>query len=90
MRIPIQGFDAQKLINLQLEKIYVIDQKIPIYLSLGIHIGHPSYRRRLQPSTENIQHFKRSLFNTPSSVRPSDSSVTEDAGTEPRTGLLQV
>jgi hypothetical protein len=29
-----------------------------IYLSLGHHKGRPSYRRNLQPSKENIQHFK--------------------------------
>jgi hypothetical protein len=29
-----------------------------IYLFLGFHIGRPSYRRSLQPSKENIQHFK--------------------------------
>ncbi len=32
--------------------------KIAIYLSLGLHKGHPSYRRSLLPSKENIQHFK--------------------------------
>ncbi len=32
--------------------------KIAIYLSLGLHKGRPSYRRSLQPSKENIQHFK--------------------------------
>jgi hypothetical protein len=34
------------------------DLKIAIYLSLGLHKGGPSYRRSLQPSKENIQHFK--------------------------------
>ncbi len=29
-----------------------------IYLLLGLHNGRPSYRRSLQPSKENIQHFK--------------------------------
>jgi hypothetical protein len=29
-----------------------------IYLSLGLHKGRPSCRRSLQPSKENIQHFK--------------------------------
>jgi hypothetical protein len=29
-----------------------------IYLSLDLHKGLPSYRRSLQPSIENIQHFK--------------------------------
>jgi hypothetical protein len=32
--------------------------KIGIYLSLGLHKGRPSFRRSLQPSKENIQHFK--------------------------------
>jgi hypothetical protein len=59
--------------------------KNAIYLSLGLHKERPSYRRSIQPSTENIQHFKRTLFNTPLSVRPSDSSVSEDARTGPRT-----
>jgi hypothetical protein len=31
--------------------------KIAIYLSLGLFKGRPSYRRSLQPSKENIQHF---------------------------------
>ncbi len=29
------------------------------YLSLGLHKRHPSYRGSLQPSKENIQHFKK-------------------------------
>jgi hypothetical protein len=33
--------------------------KIAIYISLGLHKGHPSYRRSFQLSKENIQHFKR-------------------------------
>ncbi len=32
--------------------------KIAIYLSQVHHKGRPSYRRSLQPSKENIQHFK--------------------------------
>ncbi len=32
--------------------------KIAIYLSLDLHKGRPSYRRSLQPSQENIQHFE--------------------------------
>ncbi len=32
--------------------------KIAIFLSLGLNKGRPSYRRSLQPSKENIQHFK--------------------------------
>jgi hypothetical protein len=34
------------------------DKKIAIYLFLGLHKGHPSYKRSLQASKENIQHFK--------------------------------
>ncbi len=33
--------------------------KIAIYLSLGLHKERPSYRRSLQLSKENIQHFKK-------------------------------
>jgi hypothetical protein len=31
--------------------------KIAIYFSPGLHQGRPNYRRRIQPSKENIQHF---------------------------------
>jgi hypothetical protein len=47
------------------QKIFIIFfklnfSKIAIYLSLGLHKGHPSYRKSLQPSTkENIQHLKK-------------------------------
>jgi hypothetical protein len=59
IRIRIQGFDDQKIKKipgkLQLKKIgYFFDKK----LSLGLHKGHTSYRRSLQPSKKNIQHFK--------------------------------
>ncbi len=37
--------------------------KIAIYLSLGLHKGSPSCRRSLQPSKENIQHFKTKIYN---------------------------
>ncbi len=33
-------------------------KKISIYSSLGFHEGRPSYKKGLQPSKENIQHFK--------------------------------
>jgi hypothetical protein len=54
--IRIQGFDEQKFEkNYNWEKIkYFFLSKIAIYLSLGLHKGHPSYRRRLQPSKENF------------------------------------
>jgi hypothetical protein len=55
--VRIQGFDDKKLNNenLQLEIFFI---KIAIYLSLGLLKGCPSYRRSLQPSRENIRHFK--------------------------------
>jgi hypothetical protein len=38
--------------------------KIVLYLLLGLHKGRPSSRRSLQPSKENIQHFKTRNFLT--------------------------
>ncbi len=50
--IRIQGCNDQKLEkNLQLKKN-------TIYLSLGLHKERLSYRRSIQLSKENIQHFK--------------------------------
>ncbi len=57
--IHIQGFDDQKLGKITAKKNFIFFwSKIAIYLSLGLHIGRPSHRRSLQPSKENIQHFK--------------------------------
>jgi hypothetical protein len=56
--IRIQVFDDQKLIKFAAEKRLFFISKTTIYLSLGLHKGFPSYRRSLQPSKENIQHFK--------------------------------
>ncbi len=39
-----------------------LDQKLIIYLSLGLHKERPSYRRGLQLSKEAIQHFKTWTF----------------------------
>ncbi len=41
--------------KIQLEKIFIFE----IFFSLGLLKGHSSYRRSLQPSKENIQHFKK-------------------------------
>jgi hypothetical protein len=55
---PDPGFD-KNCKNLQLEKNLIFFwSKIVIYLSLGLHNGHPSSRRSLQPSKGNIQSFK--------------------------------
>jgi hypothetical protein len=58
--IRIQGFDDQKCKKFTAKKIkFVLDQKLQFfYLSLGLQKGRPSYRRSLQPSKENNQHFK--------------------------------
>jgi hypothetical protein len=58
--IQIQGFDDLKLKKKIQQKIFHIFfwSKIAIYFSQGLHKGRPSYRRSLQPSKENIQHFK--------------------------------
>jgi hypothetical protein len=44
--------------TLQMKKNAVFLSKTATYLSIGLHKGRPSYRRSLQPSKENIQHFK--------------------------------
>ncbi len=51
--IRIQGLNDQKL-----GKIYSKKNNLTIYLTLGLHKGSPSYKRSLQLSKENIQHFK--------------------------------
>jgi hypothetical protein len=58
--IRIRGFDDQKLKKYTAEKfIYIFfGSKIAIYFFLALYKGRPSYRRSLQPSKENIQHFK--------------------------------
>ncbi len=61
--IPIQlGYRVFMIENLKkftaLNKIFFFFIKIAIYLSLSLHKGCLSYRRSLQPSKENIQHFK--------------------------------
>ncbi len=60
------GFDDLKFKkNLQLEIYFSFSwSKFAIYLSLGLHKGRTSYRRSLQPSKENIQHFKTWKFCT--------------------------
>ncbi len=56
LRIRIQHF---KWIRIQGFKKKIQLTKIAIYLFLSLHKGRPSYRRSLQPSKENIQHFKK-------------------------------
>jgi hypothetical protein len=54
---PDPGFEDLKLKKITAEK-KKFGSKTTIYLSLGLHKGRPSYRRSLQPSKNNIQHFK--------------------------------
>ncbi len=57
--IRIQGFDDRNLKKVNnWKKLNIFWSKIAIHLSLGIYKGRPSYRRSLQSSKENIQHFK--------------------------------
>ncbi len=44
--------------KLQKKNIYFFGSKTIIYLSIGLLKGRPSYKRSLQLSEENIQHFK--------------------------------
>ncbi len=60
IRIPDPDPNWKKFITGNL--IFIVLIKIAIYLSLGLHKGRPSYRRSLQFSKENIQHFKRWKF----------------------------
>ncbi len=52
-----------KKIN-SLKKFHIILIKLAIYLSLGLHKWRASNRRSLQPSKENMQHFKTWNFFT--------------------------
>ncbi len=59
IRIQIQGFD-----DYNWKRSIFLWETTEIYLYLGLHKGSPSYRRSLQPSKENIQHFKTWNFST--------------------------
>ncbi len=55
MQVRTKGFDDQKLLNFKADqKNFISWSKNTIYLFLVLHEGRPS----LQPSKENIQHFK--------------------------------
>ncbi len=64
IRIRIQHFKLNTepdpgvlMKNVQVKKKF-LGSKAIIYLSLGLHKGRPSYKRSLQLSKENIQHFR--------------------------------
>ncbi len=54
----------KKKIQLKLFLNLIFWSKIAIYLFLCLHKGRPNYRRSLQPSKENILHFKTWNFLT--------------------------
>jgi hypothetical protein len=55
IRIPIKGFDGQKVEKVSAEiKIIFFGSKIAIYFSPGLQKERPSYRRSLHPSKEKI------------------------------------
>jgi hypothetical protein len=59
IRVADPGFDDQKFEkNLQMKKKICFNQKLQFTLSLGLYKGLSIYRRSLQLSKENIQHFK--------------------------------
>ncbi len=97
IRIQIQSgfrFWWPKIEETNTAEIFLIFfwSKIAIYSSLGLHKGRPSYRRSLQPSTENIQHFKKGNFINfflllPSWIRSRIRIAIPDPDTDPGTPL---
>jgi hypothetical protein len=60
IRIRIQGFDDQKLKKKKSRHFFLLFlTNIAIKFSLALHKGRTSYKRSLQLSKENIQHFKK-------------------------------
>ncbi len=85
-RIPIQGFEGKKITFFYLKKCN-------LFISM-----EDSYRKSLQPSKENnnlnlflflqvgfLRNFFCVFYSTLLNLPPSDSTVSEDAGIEPRT-----
>jgi hypothetical protein len=60
IQFQIQGFDDQKLTKIYKWNFFLIilNQELKIFLSLGFPKGRQRYERSLQPSKENIQHFR--------------------------------
>jgi hypothetical protein len=58
-----RDFEDQKLKRIYSWNIFFFDKKLR-FISIGLHKGRPGYRRSLQPTKENIQHFKTLNFFT--------------------------
>jgi hypothetical protein len=58
--IWMQGFDDQKVKKKNTAEICFsfFDQNYTLLIPIGLHKGHPSYRRSLPPSKEYIQYLK--------------------------------
>ncbi len=64
IRIQIQGFDDQDLKKIQLKFFFFLfNPKLQKRLP-WVHKGRPGYKRSLQHSKKNIQHFKRWVLST--------------------------
>jgi hypothetical protein len=59
-----------------------------IYLSLCLHKGRPSYKRSLQLSKENIQHFKTFALLNPDSEYGSGSRRKKHTNPDPQYCIL--
>ncbi len=62
--VPIRIQSRSRVLMTKNWKKCKAGKKFAIYLTLGLHKGRPSYRRSLQPSKDNIQHFKTWNFLT--------------------------
>jgi hypothetical protein len=62
--VPDPGFWWPKTRKKCRKHLYFFKSKNCNLLILGLHKGRPSYRRILQPSKENIHHFKTLNFFT--------------------------
>ncbi len=65
IRIRIHHYQIKRIYNWKTNRIYFFSSsKFAFYLSVDLHKGRQSYRRSIQLSKENIQHFKTWNFLT--------------------------
>ncbi len=58
LRRPTDMNGNKQFFRKKLHNLYFLLSKMKIYLFLGLHKGSPICRRSLQPSNENIRHFR--------------------------------
>jgi hypothetical protein len=73
---PDQGFDRKNEENKI--QLFFFNSEIAFYLSLGLHKGCPSYKRSLQPSKKNIQHFIFAFWIRIRIANPDPDTVPEN------------